>query len=123
MSGVEWLIEASGCDEAGLRDARRLNDLFDAVVRAMDLHPIGDPHWHSFPVTGGVTGVWLLAESHLAIHTFPEFGSLCLNLFCCRERPPLDWQACLRDTLGAVDVRVTEVRRHYAAPRRSRGVA
>jgi S-adenosylmethionine decarboxylase len=37
-----------------------------------------------------VTGVWLLSESHLAIHSFPEFRSACLNLFCCRERPSLE---------------------------------
>ena len=43
--------------------------------------------WHSFPpVNGkpaGVTGTVLLAESHLAIHTWPESGSVSLDLYVC----------------------------------------
>jgi S-adenosylmethionine/arginine decarboxylase-like enzyme len=34
------------------------------------------------------TGLVLFAESHLAVHSFPEHGSLTLNLFCCR---PGEW--------------------------------
>ena len=65
---------------------------------------------------GGVTGMWLLSESHLTIHSFPEFGSACLNLFCCRERSALDWRARLTDRLGAKRVQVNELRRPYRAP-------
>ncbi|MEN5179883.1 adenosylmethionine decarboxylase [Comamonas testosteroni] len=43
--------------------------------------------WHSFaPVNdqpAGVTGTVLLAESHLAIHTWPESGSVSLDLYVC----------------------------------------
>jgi S-adenosylmethionine decarboxylase len=113
VSGVEWLIEAFGCTEARLRDRSALAALFHEIVDEMQLNPLGDPLWHQFPTTGGITGVWLLSESHLAVHSFPEFGSVCLNVFCCRERAPLDWQARLRDRLGATRVRVLECRRPY----------
>jgi S-adenosylmethionine decarboxylase len=116
VSGIEWLVEAFGCNESALRDAAVLADLFRDIVADMALRPLGDPAWHSFPSPGGVTGFWLLSESHLTIHSFPEFGSACLNLFCCRERASLDWSSCLLDHLGAAQVRVREIRRPYLWP-------
>ena len=71
-------------------------NLFGALVGELDLHPLGKTNWHQFPHTGGITGVSLLAESHLACHTFPEYGSLCLNIFCCRPRPGADFEALLK---------------------------
>jgi len=84
VSGIEWLVEAFGCVESRLRDPAPLADLFAEIVAEMGLKPLGEPVWHRFPSPGGVTGVWLLSESHLTVHSFPEFGSLCLNVFCCR---------------------------------------
>ena len=113
MIGVEWLIEAFGCAGVRLRDQDQLAELFENIVNRMDLKPVGEPVWHGFPETGGVTGVWLLQESHLAIHTFPEYHSACLNLFCCTPRPPLDWRAALFASLGATDIQVREYQRVY----------
>jgi S-adenosylmethionine decarboxylase len=115
VGGIEWLVEAFGCGAAGLRDCALLDELFRDIVAEMELKPIGEPLWHRFPDPGGVTGVWLLRESHLAIHSFPEFGSACLNLFCCRERAGLDWSARLGARLGATRVSVSEIRRRYGA--------
>lgn len=112
--GVEWLVDAGGCGAEALRDVARIESLFRRVVSDLGLHPIGEPVWHRFPGPGGVTGVWLLQESHLACHTFPEHGSLCLNLFCCRPRPAFDWNGALAEALGAAHVSVRAVERDYA---------
>jgi S-adenosylmethionine decarboxylase len=113
MSGLEWIVEAHGCNSAALSDQRRLERLFDALVGKLDLHPLGKTNWHKFPNTGGITGVSLLSESHIACHTFPEFGSLCLNIFCCRPRPDTDFEALLKQELGAQHVFVRRVDRPY----------
>jgi len=113
MSGLEWIVEAHGCDSAALADARRLEELFDTLIRALDLHSLGKSNWHKFPGTGGITGVTLLTESHLACHTFPEYGSLCLNIFCCRPRPAMDFDALLKKEFGALRVVVRQVERPY----------
>jgi S-adenosylmethionine decarboxylase len=111
--GCEWIIEALECDTFHLRDVSRLREMFDDLVRALDLHPAADAQWHQFPGPGGVTGLWLLAESHIACHTFPEYGSLCLNVFCCRQRPEWDFDEYLRRKLGAKRVQVRRLERSY----------
>ena len=94
--------------------------MFADVAGALALRPVGDPLWHQFPDTGGVTGLWLLAESHLACHTFPEYQSICLNVFCCQPRAEWDFTGYLRRTLGAETVNVRRMERPYADERESR---
>ncbi len=113
LSGCEWVIEAHGCDAAALADLSKLRGLFDLLTQALSLHPVGDANWHRFPGTGGITGLWLLAESHLACHTFPEYHSLCLNVFCCRARSDWDFEACLKREFSARSVRVRRIERPY----------
>lgn len=115
VTGREWLVEAFGCDAERLTRVDALQRLFDAAVQELSLHPVGAAVWHQFPHPGGITGLWLLAESHLTVHTFPEFGSACINLFCCTPRRAWEWHARLADLLGATDVRVRAVSRAYAA--------
>jgi S-adenosylmethionine decarboxylase len=113
MSGQEWIIEAHGCNKSALADLSLLQNLFLILVTQLDLHPLGKSNWHQFPHTGGITGVSLLSESHLACHTFPEYGSLCLNLFCCRPRPATDFESLLKHEFGAERVSVRQVDRPY----------
>lgn len=87
--------------------------MFAALIAELGLHPLGEARWHEFPSGGGVTGLVLLSESHLACHTFPEFGSACFNLFCCRPRPVWPWAERLRALLGAAGVTVSTVERRY----------
>ena len=113
-AGREWVVEAYGCDPVRLADPASLRALFDAVVHELLLHPVGEPVWHQFPAPGGITGMLMLAESHLTVHTFPEHASACLNLFCCTPRAAWDWEARLAVLLGAQTVRVRELAREYA---------
>jgi S-adenosylmethionine decarboxylase len=113
MNGLEWIVEAHGCNAAALTNQDSLEQLFGLIVAAMDLHPLGKTSWHQFPNTGGITGVSLLSESHLACHTFPEYESLCLNVFCCRPRDTADFEALLKPAFGPARVSVRQVERPY----------
>jgi S-adenosylmethionine decarboxylase len=115
LSGCEWVVEAHGCDAASLADLGSLRAFFDRLIGELELNVIGETHWHQFPGSGGITGLSLLAESHLACHTFPEYGSLCLNLFCCRPRQDFDFYGALRDGFGATGVHVRRLERPYGA--------
>lgn len=109
--GTEWLVEASGCDAEALRDEGRLRAVFGRAVRELGLRVVGEQLWHKFPDEGGVTGLAMLTESHLACHTYPEFRIATFNLYCCRERPAWAWEERLREMLGARVVSVRSVRR------------
>lgn len=114
-SGCEWIVEARGCDPAALADLDVLKDLFGRMVGDLALIEVRPSVWHVFPGPGGITGMSLLAESHLTCHTFPEHGTACLNLFCCRPRPEWNFEAGLREALDAEVVEVRRLRRRYAA--------
>lgn len=115
-AGREWIVDAHGCDPARLADLPSLQALFARIVAELRLTPVADPIWHVFPGPGGITGLVPLAESHLTVHTFPEHGSACLDLFCCRERPAWPWDERLRALLGAGTVTVRSVERVIDAP-------
>jgi S-adenosylmethionine decarboxylase len=112
MHGIEWVVEAFGCDPARLADRAALERLFAHCVEELQLKPAEPAVWHSFPgAPGGVTGLLLLSESHLTIHTFPETRFAALNLYCCRPRPRWPFGERLREHLGAARVSVRELSR------------
>lgn len=108
--GTEWLVDGEGCVAELLRDIDLIRSLCEEVVADLDLRVVGEPMFHQFPEPGGVTGLFLLTESHLACHTFPETGVATFNLYCCRPRPPFAWEERLGVLLGAsrVTVRTAE---------------
>jgi len=112
--GVLHIIEVRGAALDVLADGARLRALGDAIVVRLGLTALGEPRWHAFPprvgAHGGHTGLWLLAESHLALHTFPESGSMTLDLHSCRRLGPLPWAELLGPYLGpaAVSARIVD---------------
>ena len=110
-TGVEWIVDAFGCDPERLRSRAVLEALFDRAVLELGLHPVAPAAWHAFPAPGGVTGMLLLAESHLSCHTFPETRYAAIDLYCCRARDSWDFDARLREHLGATSVSVRVVPR------------
>lgn len=104
--GIEWVVEALDCWPDRLRDETMLRSACERLLTELELRTLGTL-WHRFPSPGGVTGLYLLSESHLACHTYPEHGLATFNLYCCRPRPRWAWEENLRELLGA---RVVHVR-------------
>ncbi|GHC65346.1 adenosylmethionine decarboxylase [Neogemmobacter tilapiae] len=65
---------------------------------------------HPFP-GGGVTGVLLLAESHISIHTWPETGFVALDIFLCGAADPEPARRVLEEAFAPARVTAQLVRR------------
>jgi S-adenosylmethionine decarboxylase len=121
LVGTEWLIDATGCDASRLSDLAAIRTFVERVITTLELRVIGNGAWHAFPaesaassVAGGVTGLYLLTESHVACHTYPERGAATFNIYCCRPRAEFPWEPELRKALGASSVIIRRFERGTA---------
>ena len=67
--------------------------------------------FRAFPGHAGVTGMVLLAESHISIHSWPELGFAAVDIFMCGTANPHTACHHLVQALGAERVKITEIRR------------
>ena len=109
--GTEWLVEAEECNENLLRDETLLRTVFSRIIADLGLKTIKEPLWHKFGGEGGVTGLLMLTESHLACHTYPEHRIATFNLYCCRTRPEWNWEENLREMIGAAKINIQKIER------------
>ncbi|MCL4800976.1 MAG: adenosylmethionine decarboxylase [Burkholderiales bacterium] len=83
MEGLHVLATLHRCCSGAreLVDSAALRALCVASIERAGLTAVGEV-FHQFP-GGGVTGCVVLAESHLAIHTWPELAAVTLDLYVC----------------------------------------
>ena len=84
MQGLHLTGDLSGCRcaRALLTDPAALEEVCVAAVEAAGLAAV-NRLFHAFAPDSGITGVVLLAESHLAVHTWPELAAVTLDVYVC----------------------------------------
>jgi S-adenosylmethionine decarboxylase len=84
MQGLHLTADLHDCvlHSAAFTDPEVLRRECLQAVAAAGLLAVGEL-FHRFPAPGGVTGVVLLAESHLAVHTWPELRAVTLDVYVC----------------------------------------
>ena len=98
----------------GLDDRERIETaLIDAVqaAGATLLHI----HLHKFEDGGGISGVAVLAESHISVHTWPEKGYAAFDVFMCGDANPDACVPVLREAFTPARVAVSELLRGQGA--------
>jgi S-adenosylmethionine decarboxylase len=85
---------------------RALRDCVDAAGATL-LHI----HLHHFEPNGGVSGVAVLAESHISIHSWPENGYAALDVFMCGDAKPEACVPVLRKAFQPERIAVSEILR------------
>ena len=72
-------------------------------------------HLHHFEPNGGVSGVAVLAESHISIHSWPEHGYAALDIFMCGNANPDACVPVLREAFSPKKIAVSELMRGQGA--------
>ncbi len=108
FAGMHLLLDMWGAAHLGDQEV-----IGEALARAAEAAgaAVLHIHLHSFTDSGGISGVALLAESHISIHTWPERGFAAVDIFMCGACDPRDALPVLNDIFKPRDFRVTEQRR------------
>jgi S-adenosylmethionine decarboxylase len=106
FSGTHLLADLFDCGH--LDDEARIEAALRAAVTTADATLL-DLRVHGFGTGQGVTGIALLAESHISIHSWPERGYAAVDMFLCGSRHDLD--AALAALAGLLDAGRVEQRR------------
>ena len=107
--GVHFIVEASGCDDT-ITDAIRLQEiLVEAAKRAHA--QVWAVSFHRFPPSG-VSGVVVISESHLSVHTWPEVQYMALDIYTCGAKTePMVAVSYVLDQVHAQHTHITEITR------------
>jgi S-adenosylmethionine decarboxylase len=95
------LLELHGCNPVLLRDSAALKPILSEAIRAAG-GTIVTEMFHDFSPYG-VTGVIVIAESHVAIHTWPENAFAAADIFSCSDT--LDHRFIERELVAALSAR------------------
>jgi S-adenosylmethionine decarboxylase len=112
--GTHIVCELSGCDSAALTEVSAVEAMMVAAARAANA-TIVETAFHRFQPYG-VSGVVVIQESHLSIHTWPETGYAAMDFYTCGDHTD-PWAACeyAAKILGAKSMLTTEVKRGIEA--------
>ena len=108
--GRHVLADFYGIAAGLLHDAELIESVLTRAALAAGATPIF-AKFHHFGAGQGVTGVLLLRESHISIHTWPEHGFAAVDVFMCGDAQPELAIGIVRQALQPQQVRIEEVAR------------
>lgn len=107
FAGVHLIIEV--VNGTGLDDETRIQQAFRECVTACGATLV-HLHTHRFS-PHGISGVAVLAESHITVHTWPEIGFAAFDVFMCGDTEPRNAIPVLKTAFETQDVRCRELLR------------
>lgn len=108
--GRQILVEFYDCNSSKINDVEFVEDTLIEGVRAAQATIISH-NFHKFSPYG-VSGMVVIAESHVAIHTWPEYGYAAVDIFTCGETiDPWLIQEFLKDSFESKNISSMEMKR------------
>lgn len=107
--GTHLLIEFFDCDNVILDSVEHIEVILNKAAKAANAIPVGS-RFHRFQPSG-TSGIILLAESHISIHTWPNEGYAAVDFFTCGSAKPEAGIPILEKELKAGTFELLEVSR------------
>ena len=107
--GRHVLVELYDCDRAIIDDVAHVTTSMRQAAEAVGATIVSEAFHRYAPQ--GVSGILLISESHLSVHTWPEAGYVAVDIFTCGGLDPMPGVRLLERRLGARDVSVSETLR------------
>lgn len=107
--GRHFLAEYYKCSSEILNDKNRIADIMTKAVEASKATII-KPFFHKFSPQG-ISGIIVIAESHLAIHTWPEYSFAAVDLFSCGDFDFTETLRFIRNNLAAENYSILSIKR------------
>lgn len=105
MFGPHLIIDGSRCNTRKLADRILVEQVLNDYPTAIGMTKIGGPYMFEYqapdPAYSGVSGLVVIAESHIAIHTFPELDYFTMDIFSCKN---FDHEKAIEYIRAAFDV-------------------
>lgn len=107
-AGTQLVLELWGAQH--LDDAESIKRILVDAVQASGATLL-NIHLHQFSPAGGITGVAVVSESHITIHTWPEFDYAAIDIFLCGRADPYKALDVLKEGFQPKHLQVVDLKR------------
>jgi S-adenosylmethionine decarboxylase len=86
--GYHYHYDVAGCDKSKVTDKEHIKNFIQALVKSIDMTPMGEPiieHIQQEGTDAGVTAVQIITQSSITAHFIDETGDLYLDVFSCKQ--------------------------------------
>jgi S-adenosylmethionine decarboxylase len=107
---VHLMLELYNCDRELLTNEALIRGVLDEYPARVDMEKVSPVHLYdietSNPLDAGLSGFVVIAQSHISLHAWPEYGEVDIDICSCKEFSQEDAIAFAREMFKTDDVEV-----------------
>jgi len=105
---VHLMLELYGCDRELLSNEPLVRHVLDEYPARVDMERVSPVHLYqietSNPLDAGLSGFVVIAQSHISVHAWPEYGEVDIDICSCKEFSQEDAIAFAKEMFQTGDV-------------------
>lgn len=105
---VHLMLELYGCDRRLLENEALIRSVLDEYPARVEMEKVSPVHLYqietSNPLDAGLSGFVVIAQSHISLHAWPEYGEVDIDICSCKDFSQEDAIAFAKEMFGTNDV-------------------